>query len=102
MRIISRLFFYCCTAFVLPAVCAQSRTVPAQLKPYISDLNFQQLGGQSPSVQYEVLSDELIRVSCSWNFTDSVRQDDWQVVLRPAFQPGFHWAPHLTPTDDHI
>jgi hypothetical protein len=31
-----------------------------------------------------------------------IQQNDWQLHLHPAFSPSFHWAPHLTPTDEHI
>ena len=33
---------------------------------------------------------------------DSLHQDDWQVNIVPGFVPEFHWAPHLTPTDNYI
>jgi hypothetical protein len=31
-----------------------------------------------------------------------VQQDDWRLVVRPAFAPTFRWSPNLTPTDEHI
>jgi len=43
-----------------------------------------------------------VKVSVSFELSDSIKQDDWQVSITPAFNPDFHWAPHLTPTNEHI
>src|SRR5690349_1365300 len=81
---------------------AQDKLIPAQLKPFISSITYQSINGQYPKVNYTALSKTLYKVSLQWDIADSVKQDDWQVNIVPAFTPAFHWAPHLTPTEDHI
>ncbi len=29
-------------------------------------------------------------------------EDNRQVVLKPAFEPDYHWPPYLTPTHQHL
>jgi hypothetical protein len=53
-------------------------------------------------VEYDVISKNRIHVSVTWILKDSLQQDDVQVTVLPAFNPVFNWAPHLTPTDNHI
>lgn len=81
--------------------CSENK-IPADLNNYISNLNVDKLGDQPGRIKYEVVSKNLVKVSISFDFKDSVRQNDWKVSITPAFQPTFNWAPHLTPTDDHI
>src|SRR5690606_5996332 len=76
--------------------------IPSILSNYISEIKVDALGGNTPKIQYKKIRDDLIKVTITTVLTDSVRLDDWQVNLVPAFTPNFHWAPHLTPTDDHI
>lgn len=81
---------------------AQQKPLPAQLSPYIRSITYQSINGQYPKVNYNALSKTLYKVSLEWNLADSVKQDDWQVNIIPGFTPSFHWAPHLTPTENHI
>ncbi|MBL7700558.1 MAG: hypothetical protein JNK79_20530 [Chitinophagaceae bacterium] len=81
--------------------CSENK-IPAELRSYISNINIENLGGQNATVKYETVSNNLVKVSVAFDFRDSVRQDDWKLSITPAFQPTFNWAPHLTPTDDHI
>ena len=60
------------------------------------------MGSAGPSVQYTVAGQGVVHVTVSWDLTDTVRQDDVQINITPAFNPVFHWAPHLTPTDSNI
>ena len=76
--------------------------IPATLRAFISKIHPHTLAGAAPVVTFEKVSDKITRTSLSWTLSDTVKQDDWQVEIIPAFTPDFHWAPHLTPTDDHI
>jgi len=60
------------------------------------------LGKQDAAVTYTSVSTNLLKVSVVFDLKDTVRQDDWQVNIVPAFKPGFNWAPHLTPDNEHI
>ncbi|MHA4807392.1 hypothetical protein ACX0G9_04780 [Flavitalea flava] len=76
--------------------------LPAGLQTYLQTIQFGSIGSNKPTVHYQVQSKNLVRVKVQWELRDSVRQDDLQVNLTPSFKPTFNWAPHLTPTDDHI
>ena len=92
------LFVFACDIFLF----AQDKSLPTQLKPYIQSITYQSINGQYPKVNYTPIGKNITKVSLEWNMPDSVKQDDWQVNIVPGFNPNFHWAPHLTPTDDHI
>ncbi len=79
-----------------------SEPLPAALEKFIANITFGKLGSEAPEVQYETMSDNLVKVSLTWQLEDTLRQDDWQVNVSPSFEPTFHWAPHLTPTNEHI
>ncbi len=76
--------------------------IPAVFRDYISEISYDSLGDYKAIVHCEVISDNLIRINLTYIITDTLTQDDWQINVIPNFQPTFHWAPHLTPTDDHI
>jgi len=82
--------------------CSQIPKIPSVAKVYIDSISYATLGDCKPTVQYTQLSENLLKVSVTFELKDSLQQDDWQVNIYPAFKPGFHWAPHLTPTDNHI
>lgn len=54
----------------------------------------------TPSIT--VINDETIRIEFVINATTPIHHNDWSVHITPTFKPTFHWAPHLTPTDEHI
>ena len=72
--------------------------LPPPLADYIRPVSFAPLGGQAPSSVLEELEPGLYRFRLAFDLDAPVRQDDWRVVVRPAFAPDFHWAPHLTPS----
>jgi hypothetical protein len=80
---------------------AESR-LPKRLKKFIESIRIDPLGGRNGELRYTELEKNLVRVSIRFELPDSVWQDDWKVDIRPAFEPTFHWSPHLTPTDQHI
>ena len=91
------------SVFLFCLSCADNKhNMPTCIKEYITEIDYRQLGDKTPEVSYSVVSENIVKVSVSIDLKDSVRQDDWQVNITPAFMPDFHWAPHLTPTEDHI
>ncbi|MBD2870582.1 hypothetical protein [Paenibacillus arenilitoris] len=72
------------------------------LKDYISGMACGTIGSARPDVEQERIGPGLLRIRLTFRLEGPVRQDDWRVTVKPAFAPSFHWAPHLTPTDDHI
>lgn len=74
----------------------------SMIDPFVESIHIDTIGGIRPAVSTEVIADGIARVRITFELADTVRQPDWQVRIRPGFSPTFHWAPHLTPTDDHI
>ncbi len=80
----------------------KTASLPGFLRAYIRQISYKDLGNERAVVGYERISERMTRVTLSWMLKDSLRQDDWKISISPAYKPSFHWAPHLTPTDDHI
>ena len=76
--------------------------LPAEIKSYVQLIKYGNIDNNKPAVQYTIVSKKRIHVSVTWNLTDSVKQNDLQINILPAFKPTFNWAPQLTPTDKHI
>lgn len=69
---------------------------------YIGRIEYDSLGFEKPNVSLQKMSGDLTKVTLTYRLADTVRQDDWQLNIFPEFDAGFHWSPHLTPTDQHI
>lgn len=81
---------------------ATQAAIPLALRPFVRDIRLANLGQHSPTIRYEQLEPGITHVLISWDLKDTTSQDDLQINIQPAFQPVFHWAPHLTPTDSNI
>ena len=68
----------------------------------LATIDIPALGGIEPDVTWTDHGAGLFHARVRFALPDEVAQDDFQIVARPAFEPTFHWAPHLTPTADHI
>ncbi|QGY42547.1 hypothetical protein GM418_02425 [Maribellus comscasis] len=93
------IFAFCITILSYSKSNAQ---LPKELEAYISAIDYGKLGNLAPKVEYAEVSDQIIKVSVYFQIPDTLQQDDWKMQLKPAFVPDFNWAPHLTPTDNHI
>ena len=76
--------------------------VPKQFRNAVEKIEYDLLGGKKGTTTIKVIDDNCLYVQLSFSPDRTLGQDDWQVVITPAFTPSFHWAPHLTPTDQHI
>ncbi|HOC85316.1 MAG TPA: hypothetical protein PKM00_00585 [Prolixibacteraceae bacterium] len=76
--------------------------MPGNLKDYVAAIQTGELGNSRKSIRYKSVSKNVTRVRITFDLKDTLHLDDWQVNILPAFSPDFHWAPHLTPTDEHI
>ena len=103
-KIVIRLIGICSILIAgLPALgFSNNRPLPSILKEFISELRIDNIGLSHPDIQYENLASGIIKANLKFTLKDTVRQDDWQLQVSPAFNPDFHWSPHLTPTADHI
>jgi hypothetical protein len=89
----------CCLA---APVGAESIRVPATLSSYVQSIEAGTLGGSEPSTTIETVAPGLVRFEVTFDLEAAVQQDDWRLIIKPAFEPTFRWSPHLTPTDEHI
>ncbi|MCP4709574.1 MAG: hypothetical protein GY869_13185, partial [Planctomycetes bacterium] len=76
--------------------------IPSSLQPYVGSIEFDNLGDAQPRIFVEKKQPDMVHIRLVFDLLDDINQDDWQINIKPAFQPDFHWSPHLTPTDDTI
>jgi len=69
---------------------------------YINNIQYSLLGEEKGKVQVQTIDKSTLYIKVVFSLKKAMRLDDWQICIEPAFKPTFHWAPHLTPTDDHI
>lgn len=79
----------------------KSIPIPKELQPYVSGLA-SNLAEVEAQVDFKKVKASCYYVTLQWEFDQTVSREDVQFQLTPAFQPTFHWAPHLTPTDEHV
>jgi hypothetical protein len=76
--------------------------VPQPLLPFVAEIRISSLGDIKPRITIEPVSENVYHFRLALTLPEEVRQDDWRLDIHPAFDPDFHWSPHLTPTDEHI
>lgn len=86
----------------LKAQDAKLASIPASINGFVQSLKYQSISGHFPEVKFTTSQTGVIKVNLLWQLTNSQQQNDWQVIIQPRFKPSFHWAPHLTPTSQHI
>ncbi|MBB6735657.1 hypothetical protein [Cohnella zeiphila] len=69
---------------------------------FIRKIAANSLGACPPTAEVHAVDDHTVRYTIAFSLSEEVRQDDWQLRIEPSFEPSFHWAPHLTPTDRHV
>ncbi|QHW32888.1 hypothetical protein GZH47_20120 [Paenibacillus rhizovicinus] len=74
----------------------------AGLSAFIGTMTAGSIGRAQPKTEITRINEHRVKVKLSFELEEAVQQDDWQLGIMPSFNPTFHWAPHLTPTDNHI
>lgn len=77
-------------------------SVPSAMSKFISKMEITALGGYRPEITMEKVSETSADFSLKFDIKDTLNLHDWRIDITPNFIPDFHWAPHLTPTDQHI
>ena len=85
--------FFCSLAF-FPLSCSFEK-VPDNVK-------IDNIGSVKPVEVRKKIDANTTHISLTFDLAEDVSQDDWQVNITPSFMPTFNWAPHLTPTDNHV
>lgn len=94
------IYFFLCCVLITAQLAAQP--IPPELKRFVSSVHFPAIGSAAPSVTYTKISDGDYKIKVEWNLKDNIQQDNAEMQIMPAFQPSFHWAPHLTPQDGFV
>lgn len=81
---------------------AYGQGIPKLLQPYIANLEYSKIGNQNPEIKFKKIDKQTLRLEFNWEIKADTSLDRLYVAVMPAFKPSFHWAPHLTPTDNHI
>ncbi|SDC19851.1 glycoside hydrolase family 88 protein [Niabella drilacis] len=76
--------------------------MPAELKRYINNISSLGLDTTAMDIVYSKVEKNIYKVQVSLHLKEGVQTGSWQLSVRPAFQPRFHWAPHLTPDSNHV
>jgi len=76
--------------------------LPKTLKQYIAKISVDPIKEVTPSCELTLISKNVYRLKVSWELKTALALTSWDIVIEPNFQPQFHWAPHLTPTANHI
>ena len=66
------------------------------------EIDFEQISDVKPDINKNIITDHIQHVVFTFDLKNSIVKDDWRAVVKPGFQPRFHWAPHLTPSDKHV
>ncbi|MGO1595851.1 MAG: hypothetical protein ACTHYC_01425 [Sphingobacterium sp.] len=75
--------------------------IPASLRDYIESIEFT-LNDHEVSVNFEKQTANRYYVALDWAFDESKELEDLKLSVNPKFRPTFHWAPHLTPTQENV
>lgn len=89
------------TVFYLGAFSQEKQFLP-KIDKAIDYIQYDVLGNTVGKSTVKIINKNTVYVKIAFSLPEAVRQDDWQVTVKPRFQPSFHWAPHLAPTDKHI
>lgn len=76
--------------------------LPSVFNRVVNVIQCDLLETQDGKTYVEGVDDNTFYVKLSFLLKNAVRQNDWQIMIKPAFSPSYHWAPHLTPTDKNI
>ena len=76
--------------------------LPESFQKAIEAIQTGNIGNVNPLREVKQIDNNTIHISLVFDLPEDVKQDDWQVNIKPAFEPSFNWAPHLTPSDDNV
>ncbi|SFS85423.1 hypothetical protein SAMN04487906_1909 [Zhouia amylolytica] len=69
---------------------------------FIKEIEIGQLGSAHVKHNIKKISEGLFKVNVGVELSEDIEQKGWAVKVHPNFKGTFHWAPHLTPTEQHI
>ncbi len=78
------------------------KMLPLRFHKAIEDIQYDLLGNEKGKKEIREIDENTVYIKIFFSSDEIVQQDDWQLNIRSSFVPSFHWAPHLTPTENHI
>lgn len=83
---------------------ATGAPLPSALSGLIGAIETETIGGNVATMSVTRMEGDkhVFKVKLVFDLSESIRQDDWQVRIKPSFRPDFHWAPHLTPKEGNV
>lgn len=96
------LLYGCSSSSVREQYGLKLKEFPIDCDSLIKSIEVDRLGDTEFSSEVTQVDENIVKVHIRFDLKDTVKQDDWQVRIKPAFKPEFNWAPHLTPTVNNI
>ena len=96
------LLYGCSSSSVREQYGLKLKEFPIDCDSLIKSIEVDRLGDAEFSSEVTQVDENIVKVHIRFDLKDTVKQDDWQVQIKPAFKPEFNWAPHLTPTVNNI
>lgn len=96
------LLYGCSSSSVRAQYGLKLKEFPIDCDSLIKSIEVDRLGDAEFSSEVTQVDENIVKVHIRFDLKDTVKQDDWQVRIKPAFKPEFNWAPHLTPTVNNI
>ena len=76
--------------------------LPNELLRFVKSLEVGTINGTKGKVSIKKISKYNFYVYVDWTLGRDAKQDSIAIKIVPAFDPQFHWAPHLTPNNNNI
>lgn len=73
-----------------------------EINTFVKSLKADSLAGQKADMEIYQAGKGVWHVALSYQLTEKARQDDWQLHVKPAFEPEKFWQRQLTPEERHI
>ena len=96
------LLYGCSSSSVREQYGLKLKEFPIDCDSLIKSIEIDRLGDAEFSSEVTQVDENILKIHIRFDLKDTVKQDDWQVRIKPAFKPEFNWAPHLTPTVNNI
>ena len=78
--------------------------LPKDYQQLIQNIYVSNIGVNTANISSQAVEGEngMLYVNIEFDLNETIKQDDWQVNITPAFSGSFHWTPHLTPKEGNI
>src|SRR5690554_6610936 len=96
------MFASLCPVFGNISAVKQNIELPTTFDKVVKQIQYDEIGGEKGVSKVTVIDENTLHFRITFSLSEETLQDDWRVIVTPDFKPDFHWAPHLTPTDNHV